>query len=578
MVEEVKGFADHFSAFKRRWKLALVVFVVIFSVGAAVTMSLPDVFRSSAFILIEESEIPEELLRSTVTTYTTLQVTKLNERILTIANLIKIIEKYGLYAKQRESTPTELLAFKARESIAIEIQSRETVTPSGAPRPVAVGFTVAFEDESPELAQQVASELAGRYLEENVKVRSEQTTETANYLEGEVSRLEDEIAELETGMAQFKRDNSETLPSLNALNMQMMTRLDTELLNIERNLTSLEESRIGIEAQLALVEPTMPTRLADGSMVMAPQDQLKALQTQLSVYQSRYSNDHPDVVRTKTDIKSIQIRFGLDVDLAETEGLLREARVKLASAEERYTSSHPDVVRLNKEVEELEATVADVGQRRLDGKVDADNPAYIQLKSSLDRFDAEETAFVAERAELKRRMTDYESRLQQTPQVEKELASLTRVLSSTTNRYWVMRDKQFTAEIGETLETSAKGEQLILIEPARLPLKPFKPDRGAILALSFLFALVCGLGITQLADALDNSIRGAAAIINVQGVPPLVEVPYIRIEAENDQLRRLRKLGLAATPAVAIVTAIIVHFTVVPLDVIWIAALQRLGL
>ncbi|MDP6150356.1 MAG: lipopolysaccharide biosynthesis protein, partial [Gammaproteobacteria bacterium] len=94
MAEEIKGFAEHLSAFKRRWKLALAVFAGIFSVGAAVTLSLPDVYRSSAFILIEDSEIPEEILRSTVTTYTTLQVTKLNERILTINNLVGLIEKF----------------------------------------------------------------------------------------------------------------------------------------------------------------------------------------------------------------------------------------------------------------------------------------------------------------------------------------------------------------------------------------------------------------------------------------------------------------------------------------------------
>jgi uncharacterized protein involved in exopolysaccharide biosynthesis len=118
---------------------------------------------------------------------------------------------------------------------------------------------------------------------------------------------------------------------------------------------------------------------------------------------------------------------------------------------------------------------------------------------------------------------DYEARLMRTPQIEKDLAALSRELSSTTNRYWVMRDKQFAAQMGETIETSAKGEEMILIEPPRVPLLPFKPDRTAIFALSFLFALVAGLAITQLFDGLDNSIRGSAGIASVQGVPPIAE-------------------------------------------------------
>ena len=197
MAEEIKGFAEHLAGFKRHWKLAAVTFTVILLGGVGFTLSLKDIYRSTGFILIEEAEIPEEIIRSTVTTYTTRQVTELNERILTISNLVRIIEEYDLYAEQRLTTPTELLAINARQAIAIEIQSRETVTPSGLPRPIAVGFTVSFEDEDPETARAVAAELVDLYLKENAKARAEQTTETSDFLKGEVRRLEGDIAVLE---------------------------------------------------------------------------------------------------------------------------------------------------------------------------------------------------------------------------------------------------------------------------------------------------------------------------------------------------------------------------------------------
>ena len=564
--------------FKRHWKLAAVTFAVILLGGVGFTLSLKDIYRSTGFILIEEAEIPEEIIRSTVTTYTTRQVTELNERILTISNLVRIIEEYDLYAEQRLTTPTELLAINARQSIAIEIQSRETVTPSGLPRPIAVGFTVSFEDEDPETARAVAAELVDLYLKENAKARSEQTTETSDFLKGEVRRLEGDIAVLEDDLARFKEENADSLPSLSALNKQQMNRVDSQLLDIQRQLNSLEENRIAIRAQLATVEPNMPTRLADGSVVVAPADQLKALQTQLSVYQSRYSDDHPDVLRTQRDIESIQRRFGLDVDVGALDRTLVDARADLAVARERYTADHPDVIALENRIEDLQQQIADTNTKQLDAKIEPDNPAYISLMAQLDTIEAEEVALKIERTELQSRMAEYERRLMVTPQIEKELAALTRELSSTANRYWVMRDKQFTAEMGETLETQAKGEELVVIEPPRVPLKPYKPDRPAILMLSLLFAIVCGLAVTQLADALDHSIRGGAAITNVQGEPPLVEIPYIYSQAEIARAQKLRRIGLAATPAVAIVLAIVVHFAVMPLDVLFFAALRRLGL
>jgi len=577
-VDETKGFREHYAALTRRWKLAVGVFCGVFVAGAAIAVYLPDVYRSTGFILFEEAEVPEEILRSTVTTYTTRQVTELNERILTIGNLVRVIEEYDLFPERRADEPAELLALEVREQIGVEIQSRETVAPNGLPQPIAVGFTVSFESEDPETAHAVAEELVDLYLAENLKARSEQTTETSTFLKSEVRRLENEIAVLEENLARFKEDNAERLPSLSALNTQQMNRIDSQLLDIDRQLNSIEENRIRIEAQMATVEPTAASRLADGSMVLSPADQLKALQTQLSVYKSRYSDNHPDVVRTERDIESIKQRFGLDVNLADIEASLRAARTDLAVARERYSADHPDVVRLRNSVADLEAELTQGTQRQMDSALVPDNPAYIALQSSLSSLDAEEAALRETKAELQRRMLDYEQRLMETPQVEKDLAALTRQLSSTANRYWVMRDKQFAAEMGETLETQSKGESLVLIEPPRVPLKPFKPNRVAIMALTVLFALVCGLAATQFADAFDNSIRGAAAVESVQGEPPLVEIPYIQNQSEVRRARRIRRLGIAAAPVMVVAAAVIVHVAVMPLDVLLFVTLQRLGL
>ena len=90
-------------------------------------------------------------------------------------------------------------------------------------------------------------------------------------------------------------------------------------------------------------------------MALAPADQLKALQTQLSIYQSRYSEDHPDVVRTKRDIESIRERFGLhpvsgnsDRDrspeelIAFRDELLRGVRMKGALTRHLYAKERWD--------------------------------------------------------------------------------------------------------------------------------------------------------------------------------------------------------------------------------------------
>ena len=577
MVQQVKGFAEHLAGFRRHLKLAATVFVAVMLFGVGFSYSLPDIYKSSSTILIEDPDIPDSIIRTTVTSYTGRQLTMLSEKILTLSNLIGMIEKYDLYQAERADTPVELLAVAMRGNIAIEVQSRDSIGANGIPSQRVVGFSVSFEDENPEITKVVVDDLVAKYLEENIKVRSEQTAETNDFLEGEIERLEEEISGLEGQMATFKEVNADRLPSLNSLNMSMMNRMDEELRAIERSLSGIEENRISISAQLVTVEPSIAIRLQDGTYALSPTDQLKALQTELSIYESRYSDDHPDVIAAKRDIASIKERFGIDADLTQIDDSVTAARTDLAVAQNKYSEDHPDVIQLQNTIASLERERAEIARRQLDAVVEPDNPAYIQLQTALATLNAQESALKGQQAELRVRMQDYERRLMETPQIEKELASLSRTLNSTSNRYWVLRDKQFAAEMGETLEVQSKGEAMLLLEPARVPLKPYKPNRGAIITLAFLFAIVAGVGVTQLVDGLDKSIYNGATIFSVQGVAPLVEIPYIYTAEEMGQIIKVRKMSLASVPALLLLTIVIVHFTLQPLDVLFYAVAARLG-
>jgi len=578
MAQEIKGFIDHYNGFKRHLRLAALMFAAITSIGVGFAYSLPDVYKSQGYILIEEAQVPSEILRSTITSYAAQQLTILSEKILTIPNIISLIEEYDLYLDERESTPLELLATTAREAILVEPATRASVSESGLPNTRVVGFTISFEDRNPETAKAVTEALVEMFLSENLKSRSTLTKDTSSFLQEEVKELEAEISALEKNMAKFKEDNADRLPSLNSMNMQQMQRVDDQLLQLESQLQALQQTRISVEAQMVGIDATMPTQLQDGTIALSPLDQLKQLQSQLTVYQSRYSDDHPDVKATKRDIEALRSRFGLDVNLTQIDQNIASVKADLAAAAQKYGPEHPDVLLLKKRLAELERTATETMQKKLESEVTPDNPAYIQLRATLSSIDAEEQAIKSTMAKLRAEMVEYERRLTETPQVERELAALSRTLSSTSNRYWVMRDKQFAAEMGESLETESKGEQMVLVEPPRLPIKPYKPNRGAIIMLTILFALVAGIGITQLADSLDKSINDAAALVSVQGSEPLAEIPYIYTDAELAKVAKLKKLTLAGAVPLLFCIALLLHFTVLPLDVLWYSLANRIGL
>jgi len=582
MAQEIKSFGDHVAGFLRHIKLAIATFAAITVIGVVVAMSLPDMYKSSAMIMIEEPEIPEALVRTTVTVYATKQISALNERIMTTSNLVGIIEKFDLYPREREDTPTRLLARQVRQRIKINFINSEAMTPQGASRPFVAAFMISFEDEEPEKAQQVVNELVSLYMAENLKARTEQTAETKDFIDSEVEKLDSVVAELEQQLARFKEDNADSLPSLNMLNLQMMQRIDASLMEVERRIFSIEENRINIEAQLATVDRNQPLMLPDGQMVVGPADQLKALQTQLTMMEGRYSDSHPDVVKVRADMAALQERFGLNMEPAKLDDQIVAARARLAVAKENYGSSHPDVLTAQNELAELEASRQFYQELTSADFTDPDNPAYIQLQSQLESLDVDEQALVSERNALRAQLLDYERRLMRTPQVEREMAALSRELNSVSNRYWVLRDKQFGAEMGQELEMQSKGERFTLVEPADVPLRPFAPDRLSIILLSVLVGLVFGVAVTQVADALDDSIYGSGAIISIQGAPPLIEVPVMDVPNQGGALHglmaRLPSLWVVAVPASLVVLLLVVHFVVKPLDVLFFSALRAVGL
>ncbi len=576
LIDEGKSIGEFFGAFKRHSKLALLTTLGIFVVGAAITFAWPNVYTSTATILIEEPEVPVALIQTTVTTYGSRQIPTISQRVMTRSNLASIIEKFDLYAEKRKHVPTLLLTEDVREKITLELVDIETADPATGREVIStIAFMLGFEDENPNVARQVANELVSLYLAENVRTRTVQTVETSQFLATEADNLDREVRELEAHLAKFKEVNEGSLPELADLNIQMMQRIDSDLLETARQLNSIEESRIILESQLSQISPTAPMVLPDGTMVISPEDQLKALQTRLALMEGRYGEGHPDIIRLRRDIKALQGSEGISGDYSETSGVIQAAETDLLKARERYGEAHPEIKRLERLLESLEARSNATEIERVSVP---DNPAYLQIIANLLSLDADERSLREQQGQLQTRLTDYEQRLLRGPQVEREMSALQRELSTATARYLTMKEKLFGAEMGENLETQSKGERFTLVEPPNLPLEPSSPNRAALLLLLLFIAPGCGIGVIAIRESIDGSISGARAVDAIPGALLLAEIPFIATREELTHSRRMRLAALIGVPVTLILLMLITHFVVRPLDVLWYITMRQLGL
>src|SRR5262249_28351479 len=81
---------------RRRWSISLAS-ATIFAIGVGIAMFWPPVYRSKATILIEEQEIPPDLVRSAITSYADQRIETIKQQVMSRATLWKIIEQYNLY-------------------------------------------------------------------------------------------------------------------------------------------------------------------------------------------------------------------------------------------------------------------------------------------------------------------------------------------------------------------------------------------------------------------------------------------------------------------------------------------------
>lgn len=578
MDQTTKGLQDYIAIFQRRSWQAAIPFAVLLAITVAVALLLPSIYRSAATILIEEPDVPRELVTSTITSFADQRLQIINQRVMATQNLLDILRKYDLYADKRRDLPLSEVIEDMRGDIGMNLISAEVRDPrSGGPTKATIAFKVSFDHARPETAQRVANELVSLYLSENLRERQEKAAETAAFLATEGRRLETEIAGLERQLAELKQKFSGSLPEQLQFTMQLIGRGEQELRDLERQIQTLDEREIFLVAELSRLNP-YGSYVVEGQPVLSPTDQLKALRTQLITISGRYGADHPDVLKLQREVDALERETGTGADAAVIARELERVRTELGVAREKYTEDHPDVARLRRQEASLVASQRAVRKNpsRIRADQPPDNPAYVQINAQLEAVRTDRRAVTRQIADTRRKISGYEDRIASMPLVERDYQQLTRAYESAREEYREIKNKQTAAELGRALETERKGERFSLLEPPLMPTRPIKPKRWAILALGFVFSVLAGLGTALLLDALDTSVYSTRQLAALTGAAPLVVIPFIQTAADRLQARRKQRALVTGGVAAAALGIALVHFVIMPLDVAWLQIGRRI--
>jgi polysaccharide biosynthesis transport protein len=583
------GISDYIEILKRRAGIMLLVTALVSVIAAVVAVALPAVYRSTAVILVEEQSIPEEFIKSTITTFADERIQVISQRVLTRTTLLQLVEKYDLYPSERRSETNDEILERMRKDIRFTPISADRGRSGGR---VTIAFNIAYVSESPQKAQRVVNELVSLFLNENVRVRQQRTAETSAFLGEEAKRLATQLQEMEAKLAAFRARNANALPESSQVNNQLAERNDSELMRVDRELRMLDDRRNFLQTQLSIVPPNLAPRemvTASGERVASaadPAERLRLLRIQQTTLSGSYSEAHPDMRRLAREIAVLEKEIkesgdsgGGPASAAGADDQSKELaalRAKLREARERYSETHPDVLKLQKAISALERAApvgrtaaapasAPAGQGGAATARKPDNPAYLQLLASIEQTNSEARALASSRQEMRQRQRVFAARLEAAPDVQREYLDLVRDYDNSLTKYRDIKGKELEAQVAEELEKDRKGERFSLLEPAQLPERPFKPDRTIIMFIGLMLAVAAGLGAGALREALDFSIKGPRDLARKVALPILAQVPYLPSAEDADRRKTLKWIYLVGAVLFLVLLVLAIHFFVTPL-------------
>src|SRR3989454_997560 len=283
----------------RKW-LAILAFIFPMSAAASLLAFLPNIYRSTAAVLVDRQQVPESFVQPTVTSALETRLHTISQEILSRSRLEALINRFGLYSdlKQRVS-PEEVIA-RVRGDIKLELKSAKVTDQ----REATIAFTLSYQGSDPSTVSAVTNTLAGFYIEENFKARERQAIGTAEFLKVQLEATKKRLDVQEQQVSTFKRRHLGELPQQMETNLATLAQLHAQLRMNADNQTRTSERRQMMSSQLADAQSYVgPTGLA------APVPEavrLAQMKQDLARLRTQFSERYPDVVQLAAEVAALE--------------------------------------------------------------------------------------------------------------------------------------------------------------------------------------------------------------------------------------------------------------------------------
>lgn len=490
-------------------------------VAAVVVACLwPNTYVSTATIRVVPPSVPERYVTSNVTgSEFNQRINSMANVILSRSNMINMIQTYNLYPRDRRTHPIEDLVEQMKRDIGIG-----GVMPLQRGNSSSAVFQIEFHYDNRLTAQKVCQELVSRFIDEHIRLRSNQSTMTTSFLKDQWEQAKRELDGVEAKLNAYRTANRDRMPEQAAINLQALHAAESQMSNLQASISRANMEKLQLETQL---------------------DQAKKAVAYLSSPQEEVA-----VVQEK------------NLRLTEVERDLANMRLALSAMRERYTEENPDVKRMRSQISVLEATRTSLLTE--ESRKPRPRAVRAQLTPEAQRDLKNAEAKVAGvNTELQIREQQLQEYNRQMTQLNSDMKTLQMRVSSGTvsdaeyslllqdrdlarKKYDDLDLKKSQSELATDLENRKASETLEMLDPANIPLEPILPNRTLIISVGVVIGLIIGCVFAAVFEMRDTTLKNLKDVRAYTQLSVLASVPLLENDLMVRRRQRLRWLAWSA--------------------------------
>jgi len=514
---------------RRKWLIILPIITMTAAIGYVIN-KLPSVYESKTLLTVKPPTISDKVIQSLTDEDLSQRLETIKSEVLSRNSLEPMISKYSLFKLERDAgVPMELIIEKMSKNIVVETEKNDEDRKTAA-------FKITYRDRSPEAARNVTAELAGKYVNAQVKASTETAEVTSEF-------LETQLAESKT-----------TLDALEKQRLGIMT----------QNVETLPDSAQGLIAQLAGLRQREDTIAKEKESLMTQKgrlnDSIRALNSQARIIEDFGEKETQQAIEDASRVEDTPAYAQLVQKRAELKSKLENLKLS-------FKGKHPEVIKAQNDIDKVEDEIAalskntqkrvqqanQTGSRKADLQKQNLGIEKQKAESEITQIDAQMQSKENELRQNAVQISILEGKINQIPNVKVALEGVNNQYQSARTTYDERLKKYNDAQQQVDREKNAQGETVRVQDAANLPSSPVAPKRGMLTALGAAIGLALGLFLAaafELPRVLK--IQNIEDAKHYTGLPILASVPPLLSHSEKAWQARSHWLKVIAGFAVAV--------------------------